>query len=323
LDIRTVLRDGLAAALEQARSEGVLQLADMPEITVVTPARPEQGDLASSVALSLAKEARRPPLQIAEAIVARLRLDPTLVASVEVAAPGFINFRLSGDWLRAVLREVLTAGETYGTTDRHAGQRVLIEYVSANPVGPIHIGNARGGPYGDIIGNLMAAQGWEVTREYYVNNGTNNTQFVTFGESLRARYLEALGEPVEWQPNWYRGDYVSAFGRAWAEREGTAYADKRAPEDAIFFADLAYPEVRHWLEDACAAFGLRFDVWTEERELIASGKVEAAIEELKSRGAAYEAEGALWLRTTIANGSITSVVTVPMTSPVRMLFSER
>ena len=298
LDAKAQLQRLIGEALNRARDDGALDFEGAPDIILITPPRREQGDLASNIALTLAKQARRKPLEIAEEIVARLDAPPELVADVEAAPPGFINFRLSGAWLHATLQQVLEQTGSYGRSDVARGKRVLIEYVSANPVGPIHIGNARGGPIGDVIGNLMAAQGWEVTREYLLNNGANNTQFVTFGDSLRGRYLEALGESVEWQDEWYRGDYVTEFGQLWAEEHSRAYADRQGPEDAVFFARLAYPEIRRGLEDSCAAFGCRFDVWTEERELMESGRTAAAIEELKDRGATYERDGAVWLRTT-------------------------
>ncbi len=167
------------------------------ELRIETPSNPEHGDFASNIAMQLAGQLAVDPRQIAQELVDSLPDDP-LVERAEVAGPGFINFYLSPRWLHEALVECLTQGENYGRSNVGVGQKVQVEFVSANPVGPIHIGNARGGPFGDTLANLLKAVGYEVQREYYLNDAPTNTQLQIFGASVQARYLQLLGEESIW-----------------------------------------------------------------------------------------------------------------------------
>jgi arginyl-tRNA synthetase len=176
---------------------------------------------------------------------------------------------------------------------------VVVEYVSANPVGPIHIGNARGGPYGDVVANLLAATGWEVTREYYLNDSESNTQVLLFGASVQARYLQQLGEEVALPEGGYQADYVSELAAELVAQHGDRY--RQVPRDrqgSLLFFQLVRPRMVEMLREDCAALGIHFDVWFSEQELADSGAVHAVVERLRREGLAYEREGALWLRTT-------------------------
>ncbi len=267
------------------------------EIQIETPSNPEHGDFACNIAMQLAGELGANPRQIAEDLVNSLPADP-LIERVEVAGPGFINFYLSPGWLHDGLAECLEQGETYGHSDVGAGQKVQVEFVSANPVGPIHIGNARGGPFGDTLANLLAAIGCEVQREYYLNDAPTNTQLQIFGGSVQARYRQLLGEDVDFPEEGYHGDYVVELAQELVDKHGEEYRDvPRDTEGALLFFDLVEDNMVEQLHRDCAAMGIEFDVWFSETKLHTEGLVEQQIDQLLDRGAAYEKEDAVWLRT--------------------------
>ena len=291
------LRELLAKAVAAAVDAGELPAeAGGVDVCVERPPRPEMGDFSTSVALALARVAGRPPMQVAETLVSHLPSD-AFVEAVEVAPPGFINFRLSLRWLTEAVAECLRRGQDYGRSDWGAGRRVQVEFVSANPVGPIHIGNARGGPYGDVLASLLEATGHQVTREYYINDGPENTQIVVFGASVQARYLQALGVHVELPEGGYQGEYVAELGQALAAEHGERYRDvPRDETGALLFFGLVRERMIQMLREDCDALGITFDVWFSEQSLYDSGAVAAVVEELLRRGAAYERDGAVWLR---------------------------
>jgi len=249
------------------------------------------------VAMVLASRLGQPPRKIAEAIVAEFP-DAAMVTGIDVAGPGFINFTLSPAWLQQALARCLAEGTRYGCSDQGGGERVQVEFVSANPVGPIHIGNARGGPYGDVLANLLQATGYQVEREFYVNDGPHNTQAQIFGRSLQARYRELLGLPFEFPEDGYRGEYVVEMAREIIQRDGDKYAD--LPQDeagARKFFEMALPEIVAAMREDCHALGIDFDNWFYESQLYETGEVQREIERLLQKGAAYEKDGAIWLRT--------------------------
>lgn len=297
--LRESLRELVRAALRLAAERG-----DLPQevcnvaFDVSKPPRPELGDFSTNAAMVLAKVARRAPQAVAEAITRHLARHP-LVERVEVVAPGFINFHLSPGWLQSAVAECLERGEAYGRSTLGAGKRVQVEFVSANPVGPLHIGNARGGPYGDVLSNLLEATGYEVTREYYINNGPENTQIQTFGASLQARYLQLLGEDVPLPEGGYQGEYVIELAQEIVDREGDRHRDvPRDQEGARTFFWLVADRMVEMLRKDCESLGIHFDVWFSEQSLADSGAVDRAVALLKERDAAYEADGAVWLRAT-------------------------
>jgi len=267
------------------------------KIQVETPSNPEHGDFACNIAMQLAGELGASPRQIAEDLVSNLPADP-LVERVQVAGPGFINFYLSPQWLYEALAECLEQGEAYGHSDVGAGQKVQVEFVSANPVGPIHIGNARGGPFGDTLANVLAAAGYRVEREYYLNDAPTNTQLQIFGGSVQARYRQLLGEEIDFPEEGYHGDYVLELAQELVEQHGEKYRDvPRDTEGALLFFDLVEDKMVEQLHRECAAMGIEFDVWFSETKLHSEGLVEEQINQLLESGAAYEKDGAVWLRT--------------------------
>ncbi len=267
------------------------------EIRIETPGNPEHGDFACNIAMQLAGPLGANPRQIAQKLVDNLPADP-LVERVEVAGPGFVNFYLSPGWLHDALAQCLEQGENYGCSDFGDGEKVQIEFVGAGPVGPIHIGNARGGPFGDTLANLLEATDHEVEREYYINDGPTNTQFQLFGASVQARYRELLGEKLDFPEQGYQGEYVVEFAQQLVNQYGTQYRDVPADADgASLFSGLLRDNVIEQLRDDCTAMGIEFDVWFSEKKLHAEGLVEEQIDRLLASGAAYEKDDAVWLRT--------------------------
>ena len=293
--------DEIARALARALAEaaGAWEAGgDLPVASLRASQRPEQGDFFSSAALELAPRVGRKPREVAQAVADRLDL-PATVDRVEVAGPGFLNFFLSRAWLEDALRQCLAEGPEYGRTAEGGGERVQVEFVSANPVGPLHVGNVRGGPFGDVLASLLAFTGHEVEREYYVNDSTDNTQYRLFGSSLRLRYLQELGEQIEYPEDHYQAEYVQEWARELVQEHGGALREvPDTPEGWVQFAGLLLPQVLEQIRTDLRDFGIEYDVWFSERELHASGGVQREIERLLATGAAYERDGAVWLRTT-------------------------
>ncbi len=293
--LRTVLTD----ALRRCADAGLLPAGVPDRVALEQPPQPDMGDFSTNVALIAAKSAGRKPRDLAHEIVERIAADDELVARIEVAGPGFINFHLKPKWLQDTLAQILRAPKQFGRSEAGAGKRVNVEFVSANPVGPLHIGNARGGPIGDVLASLFEWTGHQVTREYYVNDGRDNTQLNLFGKSVRLRYLQALGRAVEYPPDCYQGEYVQEYAALIRQRHGDALAGDEHTD--LEFADLVLPDVIEELRRDCDDFGIEFDTWTSERRLLDGGDVDAARQRLDELGETREADDAVWL-TTSAHG---------------------
>jgi arginyl-tRNA synthetase len=273
-----VIRDDLAAAVLDALR--ALDVDPLPtSVALERPARKEHGDWSSNVALATAKNAGRNPRELATQLAEHLNANlPPHVTAVEIAGPGFLNFRLAPTWLHDVLRTVVDEGtDGYARLDLGAGRTVNIEFVSANPTGPVHAGHARGAAYGDALGRVLARAGYDVTREFYVND--RGVQMQTFGASLAAR--KAGEEPPE---GGYLGEYVTEWAAEMPdEADPVLWGEERALQDQ---------------REALGAFNVHFDVWSKELDLVASGAIEATLDELRSLGKVYEDDGATWLRST-------------------------
>ncbi len=293
----------VAGALDACRASGALALpngdAGWPPIGIEPPHNPAHGDYAVNVALALAKTLRRPPREVAEIIVACL---PTgganLVQAVSVADAGFINLRLAPGFWGETLRGIVRAGESWGRSNEGRGRRVLLEFVSANPHGPITVQHGRGGVIGDALAALYAAAGWQAEREFYVNDATNALQMRVFARSVLARYHQLLGRDDPVPDDGYSSEYVFDVARDILAEAGDRYADLPNAQVLSFFQDRAARLMRAQQESALAAFGVRFDNWYSETALYQSGAVEKVLAALKNAGHAYEQGGALWLRST-------------------------
>jgi arginyl-tRNA synthetase len=254
-------------------------------ITVEPPRDPSHGDAATNAALLLAKPAGRAPLAIAEALAARLRELPK-VATVEIAGPGFVNLRLTNDFWRAQIPIILRAGSGYGAADLGGGRSVNVEFCSANPTGPLHVGHGRGTVFGDALASLLARLGWKVTREYYINDG--GVQIDQLARSVHYRYLEALGHAPEAPPGgWYPGDYLVPLAREIAERDGGRWRAVSESEWLPVFRRRAVAAMLALIRGDLAALGVEHDVFTSEASLIEAGRIEQTLDRLAARDLVY------------------------------------
>jgi len=291
-DLAGLFRD----ALVRAASSGALALDPdaVPEPALERPRLAEHGDWATNVALVLAKAAKAPPRAVAEAMVAHLEL-PDWVAGVQVAGPGFVNVRLDQRWFAGLVRRILAEGDSFGTVDLGRGERVNVEFISANPTGPLHVGNARLAPTGDALANLLAATGHKVEREYYLNDA--GSQIDLLGASVEAAYLALLGRPSEPPPDGYKGDYIGDLAQALRSEQGGSLADLDPAKRRDLITDWAYRRMLEGIQRTLARLGVRFDVWFSERTLHRSGAIADTVEELRERGLVEDRDGAVWLRT--------------------------
>jgi arginyl-tRNA synthetase len=277
----------IEAALRAMQAAGELPPAlDFSAITAEPPRDPAHGDIATNAAMVLAKAARKKPRDIADALLPRLKANPDVVEGT-VAGPGFINLRLRDSFWRERLRDCLEGGVAYGDSRMGAGQRVNVEYVSANPTGPLHVAHARGAVVGDALANLLLKAGYDVTKEYYINDA--GAQVDILGRSTYLRYKEALGEEIGAIPEGlYPGEYLKEVGAAIASRDGARWIDKPEtdwlPEMRGFAIDTLMADIRSDL----AALGVRIDVYSSERALVQSGAVDRAFDELTRQGLIYQ-----------------------------------
>jgi arginyl-tRNA synthetase len=297
LPVQRDLAELFRAALERAVAAGALDLdlGAVGEPLLERPRLPEHGDWATNVAMVLAKAAKAPPRKVAEAIVAHLEL-PDWVAGVEVAGPGFINVRLDQRWFAGLVRRVVAAGESFGAIDLGHGERVNVEFISANPTGPLHVGNARLAPMGDALANLLTATGHKVEREYYFNDAGN--QIEQLGASVEAAYLQLLGRPAEVPADGYKGAYVADVASELRAEQGDALADLDPAGRRARITDWAFRRMLAGIKQTLARLGVEFDVWFSERTLHDTGAIAETVEELRARGVVEERDGAVWLRTT-------------------------
>ncbi len=291
--IEDELRALIARALGAAASELGLS-GELPEVELSRPRQKEHGDFSTNIALVAASSAGRPPREVAELIVAHLSPSP-LVRSAEVAGPGFINIRLTSGSLTAVLREVAERGDAYGRVEPN-GQRAQIEFVSANPTGPLHIGHARNAALGDSLARVFEAAGWSVEREYYFNDAGG--QMDRFGASVEARYLQLVGIDADVPDDGYHGSHIVDLARDTLESEGPGLADLPPEDRLVRLREGGVRRVLPQIERTLDRFGVRFDTYVSESSLAEKGEIEAAVEKLRAAGAAYEAEGAIWFRST-------------------------
>ena len=291
---RTLLTDAVKAAI----ADGTLPEAALPDFIVEIPADVKNGDIASNAAMAGARAFHKAPRQIAEAITAKLALDGSLFDRFEIAGPGFINLFLAQDWFTSVVRAAV-ANPEYGRTDVGAGKRYNVEFVSANPTGPMHMGNARGGVLGDCLSSVLDWSGNDVTREFYINDAGN--QVDKFAHSVEGRYIqEVKGEDaIEFDASWYQGDDIKALAHDLVEQYGDSLLEKTPEERFAIIEGYGLPTNIARMERDLKRYKINYDVWFREYTLHESGYVKETIDLLTAKGATYETEdGALWLRST-------------------------
>ena len=285
------------AAYQAAVADGTLPEAEVKTAPVEIPKDTANGDFTTTFALAASKALRQPPRNIAQALLDHMDLAGSYFASAEIAGPGFLNFRLNDSWYAAVCEAVESEGADYGTADHLKGQKIMVEFVSANPTGPMHMGNARGGVLGDTLASVLAACGADVTREFYVNDAGH--QIDKFAHSIEARYLQIIrGEDaVPFPEDGYQGEDIKDLARAYYEKNGDKLLDvpeaERQEALAQFGLSINLPKMKTDLE----RYKIHYDNWFYESSLHESGYVKETVDLLAERGWTYEKDGALWLRT--------------------------
>jgi arginyl-tRNA synthetase len=296
MHLKKTIRDLITASAARAREAGRLAFESLPAFEVEAPKHAEHGDLATNLALVLASQAKRPPRQVAATIIDHLAAPAGMLQKVEMAGPGFINFFIADAYWYRVIPEIHQLGPAYGDSDIGAGQKAQVEFVSANPTGPLHIGHGRGAALGDALANLLRATGHQVAREYYINDVGN--QILTLGKSLYFRARELKGETLEFPQDGYQGGYLVDLARDYLAAGGAVPEGPPREEDLLalgrYAADLILSGIKRDLED----FGVAFDHWFSETELYRRGLVEQSFALLKEQGHLYEQDGALWFKAT-------------------------
>ena len=292
------LKARVREALTIASGKGILQLnVSKVEISFETPRNKEFGDFACNLAMALSKTLGLPPREIAKTIVDNIVTGDGFLERVEIAGPGFMNFYLTPDWLHEVMVRIEREDDFYGRNRSLEGEKVLIEFVSANPTGPISVVNGRAAALGDTLGNLLAAIGAIVSREFYVNDALNSTQLNLMGDSLAARYLQLLGRDVELPEDGYQGEYLVDIAKDILQEFGNRFETMPDEERASLFRSFASSKMIEQQKTDLEAFGVKYDTWFYESDLYSNEEVSAAIQYMRDHGYAYEKDGALWLKT--------------------------
>lgn len=296
-NIRNNIYRRLEEAVFKAKASGDLNFEECPAFVLEEPRERQHGDLATNLAMLLTKQAKRAPREIAEIILKNLPKENTWILSSEIAGPGFINFRLDPAWLQDVIPEVLAQGEQYGSVNIGQGQKVQVEFVSANPTGLLHMGNARGAALGDSLASLLSMAGYQVEREFYINDAGN--QIHNFALSLEARYLEQFGREVEFPEAGYHGEDLIDTVKKIIERDGDRYLKMPAEQRREALVRYALTEKITAIKETLEDFGVFYDVWFSEQSLHDSGYIQETMQFLKDKGYIYEQEDALWFKATL------------------------
>lgn len=287
------VKEELSQKIKDAVNKYILQehlnLTAIPPIILESPKDKAHGDFATNIALQLSKQLKAAPRNIAESVI-KYFADCEQIKKIEIAGPGFINFYLNDSWLLETIPQIIKQGRNYGSSNMGKNEKVMVEFVSANPTGPLHVGHGRGAVVGDALANILGFAGFSVKREYYVNDSGNQMQ--TLGISTRVRYHEILGDEVQFPENGYKGDYIKNIAREIFDKHG----DKWKLSDVKIFSRYAGDYILKNIKNDLRNFGVQFDNWFKERSLHESGQVKSALDELDRKGHLYEREGALWFK---------------------------
>jgi arginyl-tRNA synthetase len=292
--VQEKVTSALIEALNGAKKKGQLKTEAWPQLSLDAPKRPEWGDLASTVAMSLAASEQRAPHDIAQIIIDNLAQREQLFDRVEIVRPGFLNLTLKPAVWQEVLSEIEMEGSAYGRAEMGQRRRVLVEYVSANPTGPLHVGHGRGAAVGQAVANMLKAVGYDVVSEYYINDA--GRQMKLLGTSVYARYEELSNRPVEFPSEGYHGAYITAVAERVKQQLGSELTGRAATEVEDRCRTFAYQELLSLIREDLKSFGIEFESWFSEASLVNSGAVQRVLDELKSKQFLFEQEGAWWFR---------------------------
>lgn len=305
-NIKTRVTNQLVEAANSAKAAGELKFEELPNFVLEEPREKQHGDLATNLAMVLAKQAKRSPREIATTLIKHMDTTGTWIESSEIAGAGFINYHLNPLWLTNVIDEVIKAGELYGQVDIGKGQKIQVEFVSANPTGLLHMGNARGAALGDSLASLLSTAGYEVSREFYINDTGN--QIHNFALSLESRYLQQLGQDAPFPEGGYHGEDLIETVKGLIAKVGDKYLSVEPGLRREFLVRYALDEKMRDIRETLQDFGVEYDVWFNEQSLHDSGAVRSTMEELEKKGYIYEKEGALWLKSTLLGDEKDEVV---------------
>ena len=295
--MKTVIKKIIHDALEKAQQAGELELSSFPEIVVEKPKDEKMGDFSTNIGMTLAKSERKNPKTIAESVARHLKSGD--LSKVEVAGPGFINIKMSQGFFLERLRNAVSQGENFGSSDSGQGTKVMIEFVSANPTGPLHVGHGRGAAVGDCLARIMKKAGYDLSTEYYINDVGNQMNFL--GRSTWLRYRELKGEAIEFPEDHYRGDYIKDIAQEVIDQKGDEFLNKPEEECIPFFRRFAKDNILKGIEKDLSEFRVNFDNWFSEESLYEDKSVEKAVDWLKGQGHIYEKDGAVWLKSSAFN----------------------
>ncbi|KUP36391.1 arginine--tRNA ligase [Bacillus halotolerans] len=291
--MKDVLKEEIKAAVLKA---GLAEESQIPNVILETPKDKTHGDYSTNMAMQLARIAKKAPRQIAEEIVASFDKGKASIEKLDIAGPGFINFYMNNQYLTKLIPSVLEAGDAYGETNIGNGERVQVEFVSANPTGDLHLGHARGAAVGDSLCNVLAKAGYDVSREYYINDAGN--QINNLALSVEVRYFEALGLEKPMPEDGYRGEDIISIGKRLAEEYGDRFVNEEESERLAFFREYGLKYELEKLRIDLENFRVPFDVWYSETSLYQNGKIDKALDALREKGHVYEEDGATWFRST-------------------------
>lgn len=295
-DTKSALRQAVVAACQKAIADGTLPEAELPDFVIETPKDEKNGDFSTNVAMQLTRIMRQNPRKIAEAIVSGIDL-PDLIDHIDIAGPGFINFYLVSNWLHAILPAIQEEDGDYGKSNAGQGERVQVEFVSANPTGLLHMGNARGGALGDTLSAVLNEAGYACDKEYYINDAGNQVE--NLGKSVEARYFELLGrDDYQIPEDGYHGKDIIATAQRLLDEKGEAFVDMPEAERRQAMKDYALKEKVAGIRGSLENFGVVFDKWFSEQSLHDAGDVREVVEILRDKGYVYEKDGAQWLKCT-------------------------
>lgn len=285
----------IVSAARRACEKGSLISSQIPEPAVEEPKLDAHGDFSTNIAMVMASNQKMPPRKIAEAILEHLNDPDGIIAETEVAGPGFINFFLEKSAWHTILRDIHDADDRYGSSDIGKGKKIQVEFVSSNPTGPLHIGHGRGGAVGDTVANLLSLCGYDVQKEYYIND--SGRQIRTLGQSVFLRYEELYGQQIEFPQECYQGDYIRDIARELKNQKGAALLDQSEENAIMECARFAAEKILAGMRQDLTSFGVEFDRWFSEQSLYDSGRVDVILSAFRKRGIVYEKQGALWFKT--------------------------
>jgi len=295
LELKQNLTELLTQAIREAQKGGKLPSEVMPDVIIERPQNPDHGDYASGITLKLARIARNKPMSIAEDLIKLIVPGPE-IESVEIATPGFINFKLANEWLTSQVTDILNSGENYGDIDTGQVKRVQVEFVSINPTGPLHVGNGRGAILGSALATLLAAAGYDVEKEYYFNDAGN--QMNAFYRSLYARYMQNLGKEAEVPANGYQGDYLKDMANEIIDKNGEWFSKLPEEEAVAQIGKLGLDRVIGQIKEDLSILGVDFDTWFTEKSLYDNGQYDRVMSLLRKEDYLVEREGATWFVST-------------------------